>query len=77
MATIPVYDLFQKLVLVTRDSARTMQRHLIDALGHGFDKLVLDFKGVESLTPSFFDEVLSMIEEATGQHGERKVTVRV
>jgi hypothetical protein len=54
-----------------------MQRHLMDAVGHGEDRLVLDFRGVEGLAPSFFDEVLSMIEEATGEHGERQVTIRI
>lgn len=51
MKTIPVFDLYEKHVLVTRGSARTMERHLIDALAHGEDKLVLDFKGVEGLAP--------------------------
>ena len=54
-----------------------MQQSLVDALGHGEQELVLDFKGVEGLTPSFFDEVLSMVEEVTTRPAETRAQVRI
>ena len=77
MSTIAVYDLYHKLVLVSRGSARTMQRRLADALRGDEHELVLDFTGVQGVAPSFFDEMLSMIQETTEQNGERQLTVRV
>ena len=77
MSTIPVFDLYNKLVLVSRGSARTMQRRLTDALSGDEHELVLDFTGVQGMAPSFFDEVLSMIQETAERNGKRQLTVRV
>ena len=77
MSTIPVFDLYNKLVLVSRGSARSMQRHLADALSDDELELVLDFTGIQGMAPSFFGEMLSMIQETTEQNEERQLTVRV
>ena len=63
MRNLNLYDLLNKRVLVTRDSARAIEQDLADALDEGKGTVVLDFTGVEGLTPSFLDETLSIIEE--------------
>ena len=42
-----------------------MQRHLTDALRGDEHELVLDFTGVQGMAPSFFGEMLSMIQETS------------
>ena len=56
MMTLRIFDLVQKRVLVSRDSARTIQPQLVAALADGLGELVLDLSGVDGFTPSFFDE---------------------
>ena len=62
MNTIELYKIFNKRVLVTRQSARSIASDIEDALGGG-GKIVLDFTDVAGVTPSFMDETLSVIEE--------------
>ena len=54
-----------------------MQRRLTYALSGDEHELVLDFTGVQGMAPSFFDEVLSMIQETAERNGKRQLTVRV
>ncbi len=63
MRALKVFDLLKKRVLVTRQSARAIEAELGRALAEGQGELVLDFSGVEGITPSFLDETLSVIEE--------------
>ena len=68
MNKIELYKIFNKRVLVTRQSARSIAPDIEDALGGG--KIVLDFTDVAGVTPSFMDETLSVIEErAKAQNG--------
>ena len=62
--TIDAYGLIQRRVLVTRGSARTIQERLSSALLDGQGKAELDFSGVNGLTPSFLDELLTIVDEA-------------
>lgn len=62
MNKIELYKVFNKRVLVTRQSARSIASDIEDALGDG-GKIVLDFTDVAGVTPSFMDETLSVIEE--------------
>jgi hypothetical protein len=76
MRTLKIFDLIGKRVLVTRDSARSIRRELALALDEGNGEVVLDFAGVDGLTPSFLDETLSVVEECiqnTGQHQLRLI----
>ena len=66
--TVKIYDLVQKRVLVTRDSARTIQRDLAAAMAQGDGALELDLEDIGGLTPSFFDETLTIIEENAAQN---------
>jgi len=63
MKPLRVYDLLKKRVLVTRASARTLHHPLAVAVVEGQGELILDFSGVEGLTPSFLDELLTIIGE--------------
>ena len=70
MTTLRIFDLVQKRVLVSRDSARIIQPQLVAALADGLGELVLDLSDVDGLTPSFFDETLSIVEEALSARPE-------
>lgn len=68
--TIELYKIFNKRVLVTRQSARSIASDIENALSGGAGKIVLDFTDVAGVTPSFMDETLSVIEErAKAQNG--------
>ena len=61
---INTYELVQRRVLVTRGSARSIQGPLSSSIRDGGGKAELDFSGVNGITPSFFDELLSIIDES-------------
>ena len=63
MKTVNIYELLQRHILVTRDSARSIQPALAAALANSRGEVALDFLGVDGLTPSFLDETLAIIEE--------------
>ena len=63
MESIGVYDLIQRRILVIRASARAVEPLLTTALARGEREVALDFKGVEGITPSFFDETMLIIQE--------------
>ena len=77
MTSVRLFDLLQRLVLVTRDSARSIRPDIEAAFRQGGDTLVLDLSGVLGLTPSFFSEILSVIENVgDGQcAGEFRVVI--
>jgi len=64
MKSVNVMQLLAKRVLVTRDSARTLQDALDAELARADREVAIDFEGVEGLTPSFVDELLQVIEES-------------
>ena len=63
MKKVGLYSLFNKRVLVTRQSARDIAPDIDDALATGEGAIVLDFSNVEGMTPSFMDETICVIEE--------------
>ncbi len=64
MIPLRIYDLLHKQVLVSRETARTIEPQLVAAIVDGTGELVLDLSDVDGLAPSFFDETLSIIGEA-------------
>ena len=61
---IAIRDFTSNRVLVTRESARTLGGQVDKAIqGHG-RPLRLDFEGIQGLTPSFLDELISVVERA-------------
>ena len=64
MTELRIYDLLGKKVLVTRSSARTLSDAFADWAKTGNDCAAFDLEHVMGITPSFFDEMLLMVEEA-------------
>lgn len=65
MEPIHVRDVLPDRMLVTRASARELQPRLEEAAADPGDRVELDFDGVAGMTPSFFDELLATVEEAS------------
>ena len=63
MNKIKVFDLAPKHVLVTRESARSLEAYLAEALQTSPGEITLDFSEVEGFAPSFLDEVMSILDE--------------
>jgi hypothetical protein len=63
MDSLEVYPLFNMRALVTRESARSLENSLRPLLGGAESELVLDFRGVDAVTPSFVDELLLVIQQ--------------
>ena len=61
MGSLSIYDLVRKRALITRESAGAIREALAEA-GHE-NEVILDFTGIDAVTPSFVDEVLALIEE--------------
>src|SRR6266511_3894185 len=63
MSSLALHDVLKNRVLVTRDSARGLAPAIDRALRDAGGTLQLDFSRVAGITPSFLDELLSVIEE--------------
>lgn len=61
--SIHVFELIPNRMLVTRQSARSIAPALAQAIARGEHKIVLDFAGVDGVTPSFLDEILHMLKD--------------
>jgi len=65
MGTVKMYEALGKRALITRASAGAIKQALAEASED--EELVLDFSGVEAVTPSFVDEALAVIEDGLGR----------
>jgi hypothetical protein len=70
-----VYDVVRKRALVTRQSARAVGDALAAVLTSADGEVVLDFSGIDAVTPSFVDEALSSIEQMLGESGRDRLRV--
>ncbi|PKB64313.1 MAG: hypothetical protein BZY80_03220 [SAR202 cluster bacterium Io17-Chloro-G2] len=70
MKRINLFEIVGKRVLVTRESARSLETIVLTALVEGQGEVELDFSGVDGLTPSFFDETLAILEESAVEGDE-------
>jgi len=61
---ISLRELTPNRVLVTRESARALGQSVDKEAALGSPILRLDFAGIEGITPSFLDELMSVVEEA-------------
>ena len=77
MMAVKIHDLVQKQVLVSRDTARAIQPQLVAAVVDGLGELVLDLSDIDGLTPSFFDETLSIIGEALPAGSESRFRLTI
>lgn len=64
MSGLALHDVLKNRVLVTRASARTLTPAIEAAIGDSSEALRLDFSRVDGITPSFLDELLSVVTEA-------------
>lgn len=68
MHEIRIGDFLKDKFLISRDSARELERHLATAADGGAERapaeatLSIDFEGVQGVSPSFVDELLRVIE---------------
>ena len=77
MGSLNIFDLVGRRVLVTRSSARALAPDLADALVGVGGEVTLDFAGVDGLTPSFLDEILSVLEEIALASGGVRLRIEV
>lgn len=63
MVPLQVYKLIPRRALITRESARVLKEPLIAAMNGEVAELKLDFAGVEAVTPSFVDELITVLGE--------------
>ena len=77
MGSLKMFDLVGKRVLVTRSSARALKPDLASALAGSGGEITLDFAGVDGLTPSLLDEILSVLEESVPTSSGVRLTVKV
>ncbi len=61
MGSLNVFELTGKRALVTRASAAEIGSALNEASTDG--EIIVDFAGVDAVTPSFVDEILAVVEE--------------
>jgi len=75
MKTIKVYDIVQRRALVTRDSAKVIREALASVIAENASEVAVDFSGVDAVTPSFVDEVLSVVDQAMSEARNRSLRV--
>lgn len=75
---IQLFDALHRKVLVTRESARSLESQIKGSeVRDGVLDVVLDFAGIEAVTPSFVDEILGVIIETSEPNGATSPGVRV
>lgn len=68
MVAIRVYDILHKRALITRGSVEAIRQVL--SRGEADTPLTLDFSGIDAMTPSFVDELLSLLDEFLSKEGQ-------
>lgn len=72
MRTIEVFQLLQRKILVTRESASAVHDAIESSISEE-GEVTLDFSGIDAVTPSFVDEILGMIDDARASSSRREV----
>ncbi len=72
MITVKLWEILQKKVLVTRESARVITEALRASSADGGLDITIDFTRIEGVTPSFVDETLTIVKEWIGQQREQR-----
>lgn len=63
MKSVMIHDLLEMRILVSRETARSIEPKVAAAFSEADGEVFLDFTGVEGISPSFLDETLSVIED--------------
>lgn len=74
MKSVKVHDLLQRRALITRESAGAIREALLNAVAT-HDDVALDFSEIDAVTPSFIDEILGFIDDASLQNPGRNLRV--
>ncbi|MHB8392647.1 MAG: STAS-like domain-containing protein [Acidobacteriaceae bacterium] len=74
MRPVEVFKHLQRKILVTRGSA-TALRPEIELSIKADGQVVLDFTGIDAVTPSFVDEILGIIDDARADSSRRELRV--
>jgi len=77
MNTIDLFKSSQKRLLVTRESAHMLDEEVRSALREDGNRLSLDFTRVEGVSPSFLDELLQVVRQASGEETWRSLAIRI
>jgi len=77
MTALALHDLILKRALVTRESARGLAPSNRSAMGNGGAALSLDFVHVDGVTPSFLDELLSVVQEEFDRCGAKRFRLEI
>jgi hypothetical protein len=73
MAQLKVHEVLRKRALITRESAAPIRDALLRRAAT--EDVVLDFAGIQAVTPSFVDEILAAVEEALATASRRDIKV--
>lgn len=79
MQMIRIQDILHEKILVSRESARKLQSHIMQQIesitqheeANSESSIILDFEGVEGMTPSFLDELLRVFESVVFGDSDR------
>ena len=71
MTSLKIQQLLPKKVLTSRDSARSIAPQIADAVRDANGGVEMDLQGVLGMAPSFFDELLSVIEKGARVAGKQ------
>jgi hypothetical protein len=74
MRTIEVFQLLQRKILVTRESASAVREAIVSSI-KADGEVTLDFGGIDAVTPSFVDEIVGIIDDARASSSRREVRV--
>ena len=74
MRSVDVFKHLQRKILVTREYAAAL-RPEIDSSIKADGQVVLDFAGIDAVTPSFVDEILGIIDDARADSSKRELRV--
>ena len=77
MQRIYISHSLQKRLLLTRESAHALHDEVCSALREGDGWLLLDFAGVEGVSPSFLDELLQVVRQAAGEEAWPFLIIRL
>ena len=73
-----VLDLYQtanKRVLSSRQTARAMTPMVSQSLSEGNGALTIDMARMTAITPSFFDELIRVIEDSAESRGHKSLAI--
>ena len=72
MSAVMIHALTRKRALITRGSAQKIGEALVAASDQS--PLLVDFAGIDAVTPSFVDELLAVVESILKDRGQAEAT---